>query len=122
MVWCLVESVPGETASFQYVKNTSKTTEFEMQTFTVYTKVRNEFEEVQVVCKSDIDDDLIVDIQSRLSELGYFVAPNTNIKINMQAKIKSALSKYQNDNDLPVGYFDYQTLDKLNIVKELYLK
>jgi len=119
-VWCLVESVPGETAHFQYVKNTSKTTEFEMQTFTVYTKIKTEFEEVQVVCKSDIDDALIKNVQSRLSELGYFIAPN--IKVNMFDKIKSALSNYQNDNDLPIGHFDYQTLNHLNIVKELYLK
>ena len=114
MVWCLVEEIPGETAYFQYVKNTSKTTEFEMQTFTIYTKIKSKIDELQIVCESDVNEILLKDIQSQLDELGYM--ETSAKKVSLQQEVKSALGKYQRDHGLPVGHFDYQTLEKLNVI------
>jgi len=117
MVWCLVEVVPGETAYLEYVKNTSKTTEYEMKTFTIYTKTKATINELPVVCEADLDEAFLKDIQSKLDKLGYIGTPAE--KDNLNQKIKLALFKYQRDNGLPVGHFDYQTLEKLDIQKEL---
>ena len=96
LVWCLVESVPGETAYFEYVKNTSKTTEYEMQTFTIYKKVKSKIEEVQIVCESKITKTLLDDIQRQLESFGYYEA--TKGKFNKEQKLKRALFSFQRDN------------------------
>lgn len=110
LVWCLEEMVPGETANFKYVKNTSKTTEFEMQTFTIYKKIKSEYIEVPIVCQANVTDTLLSEIQANLVAIGYL----KHDKIDAP-QLKLALSNFQRDNNLPIGQFDFQTLKKLNV-------
>jgi len=116
LVWCLVEMVPGETASINYVKNTSKTTEFENQTFTIYQKKASKYEVVQKVCNANIDESLLNAVNDKLSDEGY----QSNSEIRKD--ITSTLNQFQRDNSLPIGQFDYLTLRKLDVPSNLFLK
>lgn len=120
MVWCLVGAIPDETATFAYVKNTDKTTEWEMQTFTIYKKIDSIEDEVEVVCSARVTDELLYEIQSKLIDLNYLQKPKVKTKINLLKKVKEALVHFQHNNNLPVGNFDVQTLAKLGINSNFY--
>lgn len=66
----------------------------------------------EVLCADKIDKDLIHQIQNALNIRGY----DCGTKINfLSATIKSALTKFQKDQNLPVGNLDLETLKALEI-------
>jgi hypothetical protein len=66
----------------------------------------------EVVCDTDVTADLVRRVQSALTERGYNPGPIDNV---MGAGTKSALVKFQKDNDLPIGSLDFETLKALGI-------
>ena len=68
----------------------------------------------EVVCDEDISRDLVRRVQQALISRGYNVG-NAGADNRMGAQTKSALVKFQEDNGLPVGQLDYETLRALGI-------
>lgn len=113
LVWCLVE-IPGEFEEYKVVKDTTLTSDFELvevkQKFLAkeggYTDYRT------VLCENQITSSFVSNLQTALKNQDLFageisgkVCPNT----------KSALTKFQKRNKLPVGQFDFETLDVLGV-------
>jgi hypothetical protein len=70
----------------------------------------------EVVCESELTTELIRSVQLALIAKGYSVGPRgaDNIFGN---DTKTALRKYQADNNLPQGSLDYETLKSLGVKK-----
>ena len=66
----------------------------------------------EVVCGNNITKGLIKNIQNALREKGY--DPGEENK-SFNAETKAALKIFQEDNRLPVGQLDFETLDSLGI-------
>ncbi len=66
----------------------------------------------EVVCADDITTNLVQRVQSALNSRGYDVGPADGVN---GAKTKSALARFQKDNGLPVGNFNFETLRALGI-------
>ena len=66
----------------------------------------------EVLCGNKVTDYTVRQIQSALRSRGYDPGPADNV---MGARTKSALTKYQQDNGLPVGNMDLKTLESLGI-------
>jgi len=66
----------------------------------------------EVVCQGDVTEALVRKVQSALQSRGYDPGPVDN---NLGAQTKAALVKFQQDNGLPVGQLDYETLRALGI-------
>lgn len=65
-----------------------------------------------VLCPSDINEEAIKSIVTKLKELNYLGSANEPFTIT---EIRNALSRYQNDNGLNSGFIDSDTLRKLGI-------
>jgi peptidoglycan hydrolase-like protein with peptidoglycan-binding domain len=68
----------------------------------------------EVLCPVDINDYTIMQLQNALRERGYDPGPADNL---LGDKTKAALTRYQKENDLPVGQLDMKTLTTLGIIK-----
>ena len=66
----------------------------------------------EVLCNSDVTSATIQRIQLALRQRGYDPGPADNV---MGARTKAALTKYQRDNNLPVGNLDFETLKSLGV-------
>ena len=66
----------------------------------------------EVLCGEKVTGYTIRQIQSALSSRGYDPGPNDNI---LGSRTKAALTKFQKDNNLPVGQLDMETLKALGI-------
>jgi len=66
----------------------------------------------EVLCDKDVSSYTIRQIQSALSSRGYDPGPLDNV---LGVRTKSALTKFQKDNNLPVGQLDFETLKALGI-------
>ena len=114
------ESIPAEyaTVSRRVVSSpaTTRTIDVpaEYQTLTKRRLVRpggfTEWREV--LCNSDVTTATVRQIQAALRDRGYDPGPVDNV---MGAKTKAALTKYQRDNNLPVGNLDFETLKSLGV-------
>ncbi len=66
----------------------------------------------EVLCGDKLDSYTIRQIQNALKERGYSPGPIDNI---LGRQTKSALTKYQKDNGLPIGQLDKETLRSLGV-------
>nr|HPQ21227.1 OmpA family protein [Saprospiraceae bacterium] len=66
----------------------------------------------EVVCETDITAELVRRVQTELKDRGYDPGPIDNV---MGAGTKAALSKFQKDNNLPIGQLNIETLKALGI-------
>ena len=68
----------------------------------------------EVLCPVDVNNYTIMQLQHALRERGYDPGPADNL---LGDKTKAALTRYQKENDLPVGQLDMKTLTTLGIIK-----
>jgi len=66
----------------------------------------------EVLCPNEVTSYTIKQVQEALKSRGYKPGPLDNI---LGAQTKSALTKFQRDNGLPIGNLDLETLRKLGI-------
>lgn len=116
-VWCLVEH-SEETFDIQIVVDTSKTKNYSIETFQSYENLEIEFPEsssvwTEVVCKGQLKERLIYEIQDALKEEGFYQKKENIDFINNE--IKDALIQFQKSRNLPFGQIDLPTLEALNI-------
>ncbi len=113
MVWCLVE-VPAEKQTLKVVKDTTQTKNY--KTEFIYKKrlvKKGGFtEKREVICRDNVTPELVYQLQEALRDQNYFFSKNAD-KLN--SRTKAALSKFQRENNLPVGQLDLETLEALNI-------
>ena len=55
---------------------------------------------------------MVRSVQRALRDRGYDPGPIDNV---MGSQTKAALTKYQRDNNLPVGQLDFETLNSLGV-------
>ncbi len=113
LVWCLVE-VPAETEEFKVLKDKTKSDNYTVKSYTATVLVRKGgyTEEKEVLCEHKITPEIIKQVRSALKKRGY---PSGVKSKKINPRLKSALTKYQQANKLPVGQLDLETLEKLNI-------
>lgn len=113
LVWCLVET---ESIIEEYiiVRDTTQTSQFKMTEIFSKTveKPGGHIAWVEVVCESDITKNLANEIQSFLANENYYTGNITGI---LGIETKSALKKYQEENGLPVGNLNFETLEAMDI-------
>ncbi len=114
LVWCLVET-PEYRDVFYYLKDPSQTDAFrlEYREQKELIKKGGHTDWVEVLCESQINTLLLLDLQIALSTKGYDTGKTVEQK--MHTKLKGALTKYQRENDLPIGQLDIATMESLNI-------
>ena len=119
LVWCLVNTTEEESITIDVLKKPNKLNDHEWE----YKEVKVNYKKsdshssggtawYEVVCANDITPDLITKVQHVLSVKGFDAEADSGV---LDAKTKSALSKYQKANALPVGQLDVQTLTSLGV-------
>jgi len=113
LVWCLVD-VPEEKLEYTTLKDTTTSKNFDIKYYTQQKKVKvgGYTEWKEVLCGNKITSYTIQQIQKALRSRGYDPGPNSNI---LGSRTKSALSKFQQDNGLPVGQLDFESLTALGM-------
>ena len=118
LVWCLVDKEPAEFVELEVLKNTRKLEdhEWEYEQVEIYHKGAKGkggmTEWREVVCQNKVTTKFINQINEKLIEQGYESGSDGN---EMDSRIKSALTKMQRDNGLPVGQLDLETLKFLGV-------
>lgn len=84
-----------ETIEFEYVVESSGGTEWR-----------------EVVCASDVTDDLIWELKLSLSDQGYNIDLDD---FSFSQNAKAQLTKFQKDKGLPIGNLDFETLKALGV-------
>lgn len=114
LVWCLIE-VPAITKELKILVDTTQSLNYELQSID-YKHIVSKggfMEWKEVLCKKNISKQIIGQIQNSLKENGYFRGTES---FELDRKTKNSLAKFQEDNKLPIGHLDYETLDILGIV------
>jgi len=116
LVWCLVE-IPAKTAVIKVLTDTTQSPNFEMRKILTNEIVRTGggTELRQVICDSDITQEIIAQIQDILRDNGFYKGENSD-ELNKDTKI--ALTNFQKFYSLPEGQLDFKTLEALGIVLE----
>ena len=110
--WCL-EQIP-EKREIVYTVDTTTTSEYEFEYFTIREIVEygGKTEWIKVICGDKLTSLNIRIMQNNLLSGGYKV--NVNGKLDMTTK--EAITKFQQDNNLPfIGQLDQETLNSLGI-------
>lgn len=115
--WCLVEH-SEETYNIQVVVDTSTTKNYSIETFQSYENLEIDTPEsssvwTEVVCKGQLKERLIFEIQDALKEEGFYPQKENIDFVNRE--IKDALIEFQKSKNLPFGQIDKTTLEALNI-------
>ena len=111
MVWCLVR-IGGDPVSFYEVKNTKKTTEYEMRTIDVVVSEEGKSEWYETVCTNELRIGFVWQVQDALTEAGVFEDLRTGI---LDEATKSALATFQRREKLPVGSLNKPTVEALGL-------
>jgi len=114
LVWCLQES-PAVYEEYYEVLDTNLIKDFDTKLYEVTELVEpGGFTEwIEVICNNDLSNSVVAKIHAELYSLGYELSDKAPTKINK--KMKAALTKYQKDNQLPIGQLDIHTLEALGI-------
>ncbi len=109
-----IEIEPTLIETYTIVVDTTQTDNYEIVNIKIKELVekRGFTEWRDVLCPGDVTVDLVHQVQDRLKAYGYDSGPLDDI---MGKRMKTALTQFQKDNGLPIGNFDFQTLDVLNI-------
>lgn len=116
LVWCLIE-VPEVKETLKVLSDTTQSNNYEWKKieYEVVTQKGGFTEWKTVLCEKNITKIIVGDIQNSLRGKEYYEGKDTQ---RLDALTKSALTKFQRDNNLPVGQLDYETLDLLGIVMD----
>jgi len=130
LVWCLVE-IPEEKETLRILLDTTEIKNFEVRNILPEQKYRivkweglicdidktiieiedveyKERESVEVLCNKKISKSLLNNLKDKLQGKGYFDE-------QVGKPLRFHLSKYQEDNNLPIGQLDIETMKALNI-------
>ncbi|MEY4906151.1 MAG: hypothetical protein RLZZ292_3966 [Bacteroidota bacterium] len=114
LVWCLVE-IPAEKKRVIFIKDTTRTKEFQMQRFEKQNRILNAKSGVtewyETLCQNKITPTVVEDICQKLTKAGY----PTEAQTELTTVVKSALTQYQKDKHLPFGNLNITTLDALKV-------
>jgi len=113
-------AIPAKTGTYSTtVLKTSASTrevpieaEFRSVSKTVLASVGGRTAWVEVVCAKDLDYNKIRSVQQALKDKGYNVGAVDGI---MGAGTKAAINKYQQENGLPVGQLNKETMKSLGV-------
>ena len=112
LVWCLVD-VPGVYDTIVEVLDTALVKDFIVDSVqviqTVETGGYTEWKEI--VCDSDITEDLYRKVQQGLVDQGYQI----DVSGEISGLTKTALVQFQKENGLPIGALDFETLEALGV-------
>jgi len=111
MVWCLVEEKAKVVKLDKVVIDTSITQDYDWEYFTIKKMMRKGgySDWIEVLCSSDITNDLINSIRSIIG------IPQEDYNFDVDAEMRNKLVEYQKENDLPLGYLDYMTLEHMGL-------
>ncbi len=114
LVWCLVE-IPAEVVELKILADTTQSANYELQNIEQAHLIKKggHTEWKAVLCEKDISKQVIGQIQSALRANGYYQAEDSFM---IDQETKNSLKKFQEDNNLPIGNLDYETLDVLGVV------
>lgn len=115
-VWCLVET-PPIIIEIEVLGDTAQTKDFIYETFlieeeTVLDDARTEWR--RVVCETNVNPELIEDLQEALRNRGYY-DNNNSLTSMISSELKAALKNFQRKNGLPTGQLDFETLEALDL-------
>jgi len=71
----------------------------------------------EVVCYNDLTDDLLTEVKGVLRSAGHYDTEESFQEGSWGAADKAALVDFQNSKSLPVGQFDFETLESLGITQ-----
>ena len=111
--WSLIE-VPAITKEIKVLIDTTQSQNYKLQRIS-YEEINDKSrstEWIEILCKEDITRLILGQIQNSLREKGYYKDENT---FELDVSTKSSLSKFQYDNNLPIGQLDFDTLYLLGI-------
>jgi len=113
LVWCLVET-PPETKEFKVLVDTTQSQNYEIQTvrYEELAKKGGHTVWTAVLCQGDITPGIMSQIQNALVAEEFLTEQSEAV---MNSQTKAALTKYQRDNNLPVGQLDFKTLEALGV-------
>lgn len=113
LVWCLQE-VPAEYVELLIVEDTTRVKDFEIKevSYTEKTAEAGLTEWVEVICREFITPQMVKAVQHILHLEGYYKG---DISGESDIRTKIALRKYQQANGLPIGQFDFETLNKMGV-------
>ncbi len=117
LVWCLIEKEQEEIVIYE-VTDTTQCKDFVIETrpSLKITKEGGYTEWKEVVCQHKITPTVLKLVSERLLTKGFETASSTTYN----AQYKSVLTHYQQHEGLPIGQFDFETLESLGIdAKEL---
>ena len=114
---CLVPTlveVPAEILEYTSLIDTSLSKNFEVKQYKIKKLVKKGgyTEWVEIICKSRLTTDVIVQIQNQLLNLGYNLGPSDD-EIE---RTRKPLIEFQQVNSLPVGHFDIKSMEMLGIL------
>ena len=115
-IWCLYDQ-PSTTLELYVVSDTSLTTNYVWESFDLseVTIEGGYFELKQVICAAKINDTILQRISTELFNQGFLGRANLGFT---RSKIKGALKNFQIKNNLPLGEYDFETLEALGIILE----
>jgi len=98
-----------------FVKDTSLTQQYVYETidYIIPSKKAGWTEWRTVLCKDQINTDVIIQIAKALIDKGFL--NEEDLTEQLTKNLKAALSAYQKENDLPIGQLDIKTLTQLEI-------
>jgi len=117
VIRCLVEE-PPVTKTYYIVTDTLLNKQFKIKEIPIKTKEKNtanQFEWVEVICKKNIDYQLIQSLNQKLIDLGYLDATLLQDNRKYGFASKSALYKYQQAHGLPQGNLNIETLTDMGL-------
>ena len=112
LVWCLIED-PAKYQTLKIVLDTSLTSSYKMELIDPNFENNDDYEIwKQVICPSEITEDLIGNIQTTLKNKGLYLKEAT-YELDEQTQI--AIYDFQEANGLSKGYLDFETLKALDL-------
>ncbi len=114
--WCLVEQ-PEKVERIKVLVDTTQSRNFEIRyiEYEVMLEKGGFTEWKPILCKADLSDSIIRQIQNALREAGYYHGENSKY---MNVEIKASLVTFQKDHNLPIGNLDFETLAALGFTIE----
>jgi len=113
LVWCLVE-VPAQKESYITVVDTSTTDQYEIinREIKQLEFAGGQTEWRQVLCEKELTSELVMDVQNFLFGEGLYLEPINGM---ITDQTQTALEDYQREQSLPIGHFDFETLEAMGI-------
>ena len=114
--WRTIQTETGEEKQVMVVKDLYKIDSYELQTFKMRVLVKKgDYEEERaILCEEQLTSQILLKVQESLM-LGDYLPKGYQACEDFKPEILNALIDYQKANGLPIGHFDFETLENLGI-------